>query len=160
MPDYKENHSKEITITPETQYEFRYFSLKTNNDNFEIIDMNHIVSVTDEQAYGMTKKALNNEKGKITENGIIYYYMIKSKSDGEKVIVFLDCTRSVMNMRTLVKFVLLIGCMSFMFFFVRFDIFSFSAIYHSIVFCMRIAQATNVLFSCSPGSYRIHYKAV
>lgn len=43
MPDYKENHSKEITITPETQYEFRYFSLKTNNDNFEIIDMNHIV---------------------------------------------------------------------------------------------------------------------
>ena len=53
--------------------------------------MNHIVSVTDEQAYGMTKKALNNEKGKITENGIIYYYMIKSKSDGEKVIVEKNC---------------------------------------------------------------------
>lgn len=128
MPDYKENHSKEITITPETQYEFRYFSLKTNNDNFEIIDMNHIVSVTDEQAYGMTKKALNNEKGKITENGIIYYYMIKSKSDGEKVIVFLDCTRSVMNMRTLVKFVLLIVCMSFMFFFVLISAFSKRAV--------------------------------
>ena len=44
IPDYRDvkDHYEKIDITPESQYEYRYFSLVETDNGSEVIDMSHI----------------------------------------------------------------------------------------------------------------------
>jgi K+-sensing histidine kinase KdpD len=99
MPEYKERKDEFADfITKETQYSTRYFTIKINNSN-EIIetDMKSIVSVTQEDTEKILTTILkDNKTSGYYEN---YKYKIVQKSD-KKLIVFLDCTTQLNNLKS------------------------------------------------------------
>ena len=122
IPDYRDvkDHYEKIDITPESQYEYRYFSLVETDNGSEVIDMSHIVSISEERAIALANHVLefNKTKGRVKENGIIYFYKVVTCSDGSKVVVFLDCTRTLEGIHGVLKFSILVGILCFLFFFV------------------------------------------
>jgi K+-sensing histidine kinase KdpD len=98
IPEYKERKDELSNfITKETQYSTRYFTIKVTNAN-EIIetDMKFIVSVTQEDTEKILDTVLkDNKESGYYEN---YKYKIVQKSD-KKMIVFLDCTTQLNNLK-------------------------------------------------------------
>ncbi len=107
IPEYRpRNDELANVITQETQFSTRYFIIRIN-DQEEIIETNmqHIASVNQEQAEEILEKVL--EKNKNTGYYDNYRYKITSNEDGE-LIVFLDCTIQLNNLKNLINQSLLI----------------------------------------------------
>ena len=102
IPEYRpRNDELANVITQETQFSTRYFIIRIN-DQEEIIETNmqHIASVNQEQAEEILEKVL--EKNKNTGYYDNYRYKITSNEDGE-LIVFLDCTIQLNNLKNLIN---------------------------------------------------------
>lgn len=78
-------------MTPETQFETRYFFVKTNAMD-EIIQINtgHIAAVSSSDAEDYAQNVLNKKK-KEGYNGV-YKYRVTEYANGDKLIVFVDCS--------------------------------------------------------------------
>ena len=113
FPEYKpRNDELANIITEETEFSTRYFIIRIN-DNGEIIETNmqHIASVNQEQTEEILKEVL--EKNKDTGYYKNYRYKITSDEEG-KIIIFLDCTIQLNNLKNLVSqsiIIIVIGLM-------------------------------------------------
>ncbi len=121
IPDYREvkDDYDKITITPESQYEYRYFSLVVTDDKTEVLDVSHIAAISKERAVELANNVLasKRKKGSIKENGITYFYKVVLCDNGNKVVVFLDCTRTLEGISGALRFTAIVGFLCFVFFF-------------------------------------------
>lgn len=102
IPEYRpRNDELAEIITKETQFSTRYFIIKLD-ENGDIIETNmqHIASVNQEEALKILNEVINKEKN------IGYYdnykYEITTKDYG-KLIVFLDCTMQLNNIKSIIE---------------------------------------------------------
>ena len=102
IPEYRpRNDELADIITQETQFSTRYFIIRINEQR-EIIETNmqHIASVNQEQTEEILKGVL--EKNKDTGYYDNYRYKITSNENG-KLIIFLDCTIQLNNLKNLIN---------------------------------------------------------
>ena len=102
FPEYRpRNDELADIITQETQFSTRYFIIKMD-ENGEIIETNmqHIASVNQDEALKMLDEVM--EKGKNIGYYENYKYEITQKDYGS-LIVFLDCTLQLNNIRSIVE---------------------------------------------------------
>ena len=86
----------------ETSYQLRFFLVKLNQEGeAERFTMNHIVSVDKERAEQMAERYQNGffDSGYLRENGVDYFYLVRTSMDEGIVIGFLDCTREMQTFR-------------------------------------------------------------
>lgn len=118
MPDYQARHVVDgVVITPESQYEFRYFSVVICNDEEDSVDVSHIAAISKERASELAREVMKNKRGTISENDSTYVYKVVDMGENGKMILFLDSTRTLDNVWEIIKLSLLIGLLSFMVFF-------------------------------------------
>lgn len=86
-------------LTPETQFETRYFSVRANADDNSItqIDTGHIAAVTSSEAEQYATDIL--ESGSTGGYTGIYKYLV-TENNGEKLIVFVDCATQLSSARS------------------------------------------------------------
>lgn len=99
LPDnvYQSQHKKHASISPETSFESRYFTvfIKNNTQEYDI-DTDKIAAVDQDKAARFAQKI---QKGKEKQGFISKYrYIRQDTSDGTK-IYFLDCTKSMTSFR-------------------------------------------------------------
>lgn len=102
IPEYKPRDDELAdVITMETQFSTRYFIIRLdNNKNIIETNMQHIAAVNQEKAEKMLQEVLlRQEERGYYEN---YKYQITSKSN-EQLIVFLDCTVQLNNIKSMIK---------------------------------------------------------
>lgn len=91
-------------ITPETQFQTRYFVVKVYKDgSINDIDTSHVAAVTSEDAAGYVSKVLSS--GKISGYQDIYKYAVVDEPYG-KMLIFIDCR---IQLQAITSF-LLISC--------------------------------------------------
>lgn len=125
LPNYQDFSglkTDNVVFTPESQYEMRYFTVKINTDStIQEIGMSHIAALSEERAGQLASKIIEKKSKKGTIDDIEdinckYVYQRWTQDDGSKIIVFLDCTRTFYEISQIVRLVLLIGIVSFLFF--------------------------------------------
>lgn len=102
FPEYRpRNDELADIITKETQFSTRYFIIKTDG-NGEIIETNmqHIASVNQEEALKMLDEVI--QKGKDIGYYGNYKYEITTTDYG-RLIVFLDCTLQLNNIKSIIE---------------------------------------------------------
>ena len=136
--DNIENMDKktEVMFSPELQYEFRYF-IVTIQDEVKVADVSHISVISDDDAVLLAEKVIRHKTGRSTKRGTIdydscsYAYKIMKVND-DRVVVFLDSTRTIYNVHRVIKLAVLIGVLSFLFFFLIRSAFSGRAVKSTI----------------------------
>lgn len=94
FPDFQKNHPKKpevgLQLTPETQFETRYFFVRANAEDNTIteIDTGHIAAVSSSDAREYAQDILENRSTSGYRGA--YKYLVVEKS-GEKLLVFVDC---------------------------------------------------------------------
>ena len=127
IPEYRpRNDELADIITQETQFSTRYFIIRINEQR-EIIETNmqHIASVNQEQTEEILKGVL--EKNKDTGYYDNYRYKITSNENG-KLIIFLDCTMQLNNLKNLISQSLIIITVSLVIVFVLVSVLSKKAL--------------------------------
>ena len=96
IPEYNQKENEEF-FTKETPFSTRYFIIRLN-DNNEIIETNmkYIAAVTQDDAEKILEEVLEEGKQKGYYNN--YKYQI-TEQGGETLIVFLDCTTEINNLK-------------------------------------------------------------
>lgn len=85
-------------ISPEAPYETRYFTVTFDSEgNVVAIDTRNIAAINDDVAkeYAEKLRAKNKEKGFIKD----YKYIETTTTNGDKMYIFLDCSRSLRTFR-------------------------------------------------------------
>jgi signal transduction histidine kinase len=86
------------TLTPETPYESRYFSVVLTSSGEPIqVDTGNIAAIDSETAVDMAKEVL--EKGHTTGLSGSYRYLVQT-DDHSTRLIFLDCSRNLSTCRT------------------------------------------------------------
>lgn len=89
---------KDVNFTQETRFQVRYYSVLVDSDNKTInINVDNIAAVTAEEAEEKAREliASGDDSGKFTDGEMTYGYKIKEVSNGEKLVVVMDCTSYV-----------------------------------------------------------------
>ena len=97
-------------MTEETPFETRFFSVTLKEDGtVKSINTGKIAAVSSNEAAAMASKAAAS--GKTTGYDGNYKFLVRN-SDGENLYIFLDCTRDLAGVKTLLKTSLLISALS------------------------------------------------
>ncbi|MCR4690089.1 MAG: HAMP domain-containing histidine kinase [Lachnospiraceae bacterium] len=98
-------------LTPETQYETRYFSVRLKNDQIVGVDNGHIAAVSFVEAGNYAKAALarGKERGRFLWNGRSYDYLVRGHGDQEVLVVVVDTTKMYYSTVSLVRFSAYVG---------------------------------------------------
>ncbi len=121
IPNYEKGNGakyENIKITPESEYELRYFTIEIDEDNYiSEINLSNVAAVSENEASDIAAKVLNkrSKKGSIEKGSCLYVYKINKKDEGT-VIIFLDSTRIFEGLWEIVSMALKIGALSFLFF--------------------------------------------
>ena len=121
IPNYEKGNGakyENIKITPESEYELRYFTIEIDEDNYiSEINLSNVAAVSENEASDIAAKVLNkrSKKGSIEKGSCLYVYKINKKDEGT-VIIFLDSTRTFEGLWEIVSMALKIGALSFLFF--------------------------------------------
>lgn len=102
--DFKENDLKRHGISPESQFDTRYFTVTINsNGEVENIDTSKIASVSSENAAQYAKKLWKSGKKGDGKNGFSesFKYMTVGEG-GSTMYIFLSCQRELSTIRTYV----------------------------------------------------------
>lgn len=102
--DFKENDLKRHGISPESQFDTRYFTVTINsNGEVENIDTSKIASVSSENATQYAKKLWKSGKKGDGKNGFSesFKYMTVGEG-GSTMYIFLSCQRELSTIRTYV----------------------------------------------------------
>ncbi|MBQ9156556.1 MAG: GHKL domain-containing protein [Eubacterium sp.] len=93
-------------MVAELRFQLRYFTVWVGEEDvIDDVNLDHINSVSEEEAEEYTKKVLtfSRERGRLTGNQSSYCYLVSDK-DQDKVIVFMDYTKELKNIRDLRRF--------------------------------------------------------
>lgn len=86
-------------LSPETPYETRYFSILLDSSGQVLeSDTGQIVAIDDETAAEFAQKVYDSGR---TDGFLGEYRYLRSEEDGNIRIIFLDCGRSLTNLRTM-----------------------------------------------------------
>ncbi len=111
---------KDIDLNEESEYTFRYFSAVVNPDrSVEKVNVSHVAAVNREEAKGLAKRVVmfGRRQGRLTHDGLVYVYVVeKYKKDGQKMAVFMDCTRETQGARLVIQYSMLVGFSSLLIF--------------------------------------------
>ena len=120
-----------FSITPETEYILRYFSVLISDNNIEYINTTHVAAVSEEEAISLSRQAYHADavnRLTIHYNGRIYMYKIAVYDNDTDILVFLDVTDRLNNVTELIKFSLIVGLLSMLLFVLIVSLFSQKAI--------------------------------
>lgn len=120
-----------FSITPETEYILRYFSVLISDNNIEYINTTHVAAVSEEEAISLSRQAYHADavnRLTIHYNGRIYMYKIAVYDDDTDILVFLDVTDRLSSVTELIKFSLIVGLLSMLLFVLIVSLFSQKAI--------------------------------
>ena len=81
---------EEFKLNKETPYSTRYFSVKYNPDSSVTLDMNHIASISQDEALTMANSVKDSSK----TSGYVGNYRYQVSEDGNMVI-FVDCSQQL-----------------------------------------------------------------
>ena len=84
--------------TPDFSYQIRYFSVVVNPEGFvQSIDIQNIAAFTKEEAIDYANRAISSQTtdGFFKKDRASYAYKITDISNGDKLIVIMDCTRDM-----------------------------------------------------------------
>lgn len=93
--------------TPEFSYQTRYFSLVVNSLGYATdINLNHIAAFTEEEAVKCARMTVETGQpmGFFKQNRTSYAYMITKQSDGDDLIVILDCTHDFAAVQAFMRY--------------------------------------------------------
>ncbi|MBR1568287.1 MAG: HAMP domain-containing histidine kinase [Lachnospiraceae bacterium] len=120
-----------FSITPETEYILRYFSVLISDNNIEYINTTHVAAVSEAEAISLSRQAYHADavnRLTIHYNGRIYMYKIAVYDDDTDILVFLDVTDRLSSVTELIKFSLIVGLLSMLLFVLIVSLFSQKAI--------------------------------
>lgn len=120
-----------FSITPETEYILRYFSVLISDNNIEYINTTHVAAVSEEEAISLSRQAYHADavnRLTIHYNGRIYMYKIAVYDNDTDILVFLDVTDRLSSVTELIKFSLIVGLLSMLLFVLIVSLFSQKAI--------------------------------
>lgn len=100
--DFKENDLKRHGISPESQFDTRYFTVTINsNGEVENIDTSKIASVSSENAAGYAKKLWKSGKKGDGKSGFAESCKyLTVDEDGSTMYIFLSCQRELSTIKT------------------------------------------------------------
>ena len=134
LPEYsnKKYNKYDITVTPETVYETRYFMVTMDDSQSYLqFDIDNIAAVKDEEDLDhFINKALNSkyDRGMFNYEDLSYAFMKSVTPDGKTVIAYLDCTSRLLNVVQMAHFSLYVGCISMLLLILLLSIFSRKAV--------------------------------
>lgn len=109
-------------FSPEAPFESRYFSVVFDESGaVKQIDTDHIAAVDETAAESYAKAVLNGKRAKGFSDD---YRFLKAESDGETTVIFLDCSRDLDTMRSLLRSTLIYGGVGLLVFFILVWLFS------------------------------------
>ncbi len=104
---------EDLSITEESKYTLRYFSAVINPDrSVERINVSHVAAVDEEEAKGLAKRVVmfGRKQGRLSMKGLFYVYVVEDyKNDGQKIAVFMDCTRETEGAKLVIQYSMLVG---------------------------------------------------
>ena len=106
-------------ISMEQRYETRFFSVFIdNNDQVQMVNTRSVFSVNDEGAEQIARKVLGKKRkeGRYEDDDAIYLFKSKRGENGE-LIVFVDCTSRFWIIRQAVTYMLSVGLIILLLFF-------------------------------------------
>lgn len=109
IDDYFTENSPNL-ITAESKYETRFFCVRFNEKrNLVTFDMKNIASISEDEAVRLAYEVLGNDKDRaFIEN---YRYLITNNKDG-KLIVFVDCSKTIFIARKFVNISVTVGLLA------------------------------------------------
>lgn len=125
-----ENTPERFEVTPETQYETRYFIVKLDSSGKIVsFDGDHIASVEKDDTDEILKRVrnCNDDRSIFRFEGMEYAYQCREIPEGTE-IAFLDCTRRMEATRSVVKFSCYIGVASMLLLILVLSVFSRKAV--------------------------------
>ena len=103
----KEDHGDlDSLMTPETQFETRYFSVWVQEDQVVDVNIEHIAALEYHEAgqYALDAIRKGQQRGKDLWNNRSYDYLIEDRGQGGKLVVVLDTSKLYYSTVTLVRF--------------------------------------------------------
>ena len=104
-----------FSVTPESEYILRYFTVLVSDGEIEQINTEHIAAMSDEdvETVALQIAAKDVEGTKVVEcSDRKYMYKMEAYDDDTDIIVFLDATDRLNNISELVEFSMIIGILS------------------------------------------------
>lgn len=108
-----------FSITPETEYILRYFSVLISEEDIEYINTSHVAAVSEEEAVALSRQAYHAsavDRLTIQYNNRTYMYKIAHYDSDTDILVFLDVTDRLSNIKELIKFSVIVGLLSMLLF--------------------------------------------
>lgn len=105
--------------TPEFMYQTRYFSVLLDRDGTaKLINVNHIAAFTAKEAVTTAIEACQSgeTEGFFKKDKASYAYKMTAKSDGDLLIVILDCTRDLAAVNAFLRYSSLFGLLCILLF--------------------------------------------
>jgi len=106
------NEEQNLDLTPESNYQLRYFSvIFDEDDNITSLKSDHISSLTEDEIRSMasrTIKALRTD-GVLVNNGMYYSFYRQATSDGGTIIVFMDTTSAFRSLSAFANYSFIFG---------------------------------------------------
>lgn len=109
-------------ITPETQFETRYFVIKVDKDDSVIdTDIRHVAAVTSDSAVSYANEVLNSSKKSGLED--VYKYAVIDEPYGH-MLIFIDCRTQLQQATSVLLISCSVAAVTLLFVFVLVSIFS------------------------------------
>ncbi len=123
---YRGEGDLESVLTPETQFETRYFSVHVQDGEITGINIDHIAAVARWEAAMYARQVLGEKqrRGKEFFNNRSYDYLVHDQGEGKSLVVVVDTTRLYNATATLVRFSATVGVMMIGIFFVMLSVLS------------------------------------
>ncbi len=116
----------ETVLTPETQFETRYFSVHLDGDRVVDVNIDHVAAISYDDACRYAQKVAKSGKnrGNLFRNGRSYDHLQVDKGSGKKLLVVLDTTRMYRVTASTIRFSTYVGIVMIGIFFVIISVMS------------------------------------
>ena len=103
---------KDLDLTPESNYQLRYFSVIFDESGAvsRILD-DHISSLTEDEIRTLAESHAKSarKKGIFVYNGLTYSYLSEKSTEGNAILVFMDTTGEFRSVRTFARYSIMFG---------------------------------------------------
>ena len=116
----------ESVLTPETQFETRYFTVHLKNGKVQKVNIEHIAAISEEEAgmYALRVLGKKVRRGNEFYSNRSYDYLVYDRIAGECLVVVVDTTRMYNATATLIRFSATVGVVMIGIFFVMLSVLS------------------------------------
>ncbi|MBR4760532.1 MAG: HAMP domain-containing histidine kinase [Lachnospiraceae bacterium] len=116
----------EVVLTPETQFETRYFAVRFENGKVVDVNLEHVAAFSQENAATFAERLLErkDERGSCIVDGRSYDYLVREVGKDVALVVVLDTTRLYNSTVSMIRFSTYVGLIMIGLFFVMVSVLS------------------------------------